>query len=63
MDGAHQKRMLAYGEWLEDILLAPVPHRQYVFVLPKLIRPFFSLPPPLSRRALPPGRRTAEGWL
>jgi len=22
-------------------LLAPVPHRQYVFALPKLIRPFF----------------------
>ncbi len=37
----HQKRMLAYGEWLEDNLLAPVPHRQYVFALPKLIRPFF----------------------
>ena len=33
--------MLAYGEWLEDKLLAPAPHRQYVFALPKLIRPFF----------------------
>ena len=32
----HQKRMLAYGEWLEDKLLSPVPHRQYVFTLPKL---------------------------
>lgn len=37
----HQKRMLTYGEWLEDNVLAPVPHRQYVFALPKLIRPFF----------------------
>jgi hypothetical protein len=37
----HQKRMLAYGEWLEDNVLAPVPHRQYVFALPKLIRLFF----------------------
>ncbi|MGH8195389.1 MAG: transposase zinc-binding domain-containing protein [Woeseiaceae bacterium] len=37
----HQKRMLGYGEWLEDSLLAPVPDRQYVFALPKLIRPFF----------------------
>jgi hypothetical protein len=37
----HQKRMLAYGEWLQQNLLAPVPHRQYVFALPKLIRPFF----------------------
>ena len=33
--------MLAYGEWLEDNVLGPVPHRQYVFALPKLIRPFF----------------------
>jgi len=33
--------MLAYGEWLEDHLLAPVPHRQYVFSLTKLARPFF----------------------
>ena len=37
----HQKRMLAYGEWLEDNVLAPIPHRQYVFSLPKLLRPFF----------------------
>ena len=37
----HQNRMLAYSEWLEDNLLAPVPHRQYVFALPKLIQPFF----------------------
>ncbi len=33
--------MLAYGEWLEENLPAPVPHRQHVFTLPKLIRPFF----------------------
>jgi len=33
--------MFVYGEWLERNLLAPVPHRQYVFALPKLIRPFF----------------------
>jgi hypothetical protein len=33
--------MLAYGEWLEQNLLARVPHRQYVFALPKLLRPFF----------------------
>ena len=35
--------MLAYGEWLEDNVLAPAPHRQYVFALPKLIRPFFAI--------------------
>jgi hypothetical protein len=37
----HQKRLLCYGEWMEENLLAPVPHRQYVFALPKLLRPFF----------------------
>ncbi len=37
----HQKRMLAYGEWVEENVLAPVPHRQYVFSLPKLLRPWF----------------------
>ncbi len=37
----HQKRMLAYGDWVEDEVLLPVPHRQYVFTLPKLLRPHF----------------------
>jgi len=37
----HQKRMLAYGDWVEDEVLAPVPHRQYVFTVPKLLRPHF----------------------
>jgi hypothetical protein len=38
----HQKRVLAYGEWVEQRVLRPVPHRQYVFTVPKLIRPFFA---------------------
>jgi len=29
--------MLAYGDWLEENVLAPVPHRQYVFSLPNSI--------------------------
>lgn len=36
-----QERMLAYGEWIKDTVLAPVPHRQYVFALPRLVRPYF----------------------
>jgi hypothetical protein len=28
-------------EWLGDNVLAPVPHRQYIFALPKLMRPCF----------------------
>jgi hypothetical protein len=37
-----QKRVLAYGEWVESNVLAPVPHRQYVFTLPRLLRPIFA---------------------
>jgi len=43
----HQKRVLAYGEWVEANVLAPVPHRQYVFTIPRLLRPIFA-----RRRAL-----------
>ena len=38
----HQKRVLLYGEWVEHNVLAAVAHRQYVFTLPKLLRPIFS---------------------
>lgn len=37
----HQKRMLAYGDWVEEEVFLPVPHRQYVFTVPKLLRPLF----------------------
>ncbi len=37
----HQKRVLLYGEWVEANVLAPVAHRQYVFTVPKLLRPAF----------------------
>ncbi len=33
--------MLLYGEWVEQNVLAPVPHRQYVFTVPRLLRPGF----------------------
>ena len=38
----HQKRVILYGEWVEQNVLAPVAHRQYLFTLPKLLRPIFS---------------------
>lgn len=37
-----QKRVLAYGDWVEANVLAAVPHRQYVFTVPRLLRPIFS---------------------
>jgi hypothetical protein len=33
--------MLAYGDWVQETILAPVPHRQFVFTLPKMLRPYF----------------------
>ena len=38
----HQKRVLAYGDWVEQNVLAAVPHRQYVFTVPRMLRPIFS---------------------
>jgi hypothetical protein len=30
-----------YGEWVEENVLEPVAHRQYVFTVPRLLRPIF----------------------
>ena len=38
----HQKRVLLYAEWVEESVLAPVAHRQYVFTIPRLLRPIFA---------------------
>ncbi|MGH9577449.1 MAG: transposase zinc-binding domain-containing protein, partial [Terriglobales bacterium] len=38
----HQKRVLLYGEWVEENVLEPVAHRQYVFTVPQLLRPIFA---------------------
>ncbi len=43
--------MLIYGEWIEEEVLAPVPHRQYVFTVPKVLRGAFPSLGPLP--ALP----------
>ncbi len=37
----HAKRLAEWTLWLGDELLAPVPHRQMVFTLPKRLRPYF----------------------
>ncbi len=37
----HQKRVLLYADWVEANVLASVPHRQYVFTVPKLLRSAF----------------------
>jgi len=36
-----QKRTLLYAEYLADDLLLDLPHRQFVFTIPKILRPYF----------------------
>ena len=37
----HAKRLEIWSDWLEHELLYAVPHRQFVFTVPKRLRPFF----------------------
>jgi len=37
----HAKKLEIWADWLENELLYAVPHRQYVFTVPKRLRPFF----------------------
>jgi hypothetical protein len=37
----HAKRIALWGIWLEETLLADVPHRQVVLSVPKRLRPYF----------------------
>ena len=37
----HQKRVIEYGEWLLTNVLKDVPHRQWVFSIPKRLRIYF----------------------
>jgi len=37
----HQKRVLMFGEWITEEILYPLPHRQYVFTIRKMLRPYF----------------------
>ncbi len=34
----HQKRVLQFGEWVTEHVLPPVPYRQYVITIPKMLR-------------------------
>jgi len=37
----HQKRVVEFGEWLCSHVLKKVPHRHFVFSLPKILRRYF----------------------
>ena len=60
----HQKRVVEFGEWLCVDVLKKIPHRHFIFSIPKILRRYFlydrKLLAALSRR-----RSTAVGtfWL
>ena len=37
----HQKRVVEFGEWLCEEVLKAVPHRHFVFSIPKILRRYF----------------------
>ena len=37
----HNKKVVRFGHHLKETVLYPVPHRQYVFSIPKILRKFF----------------------
>ena len=39
--GCHNKKVIQFGHHLKETILFPVPHRQYVFSIPKILRRFF----------------------
>ena len=51
----HNKKVVQFGHHLKETVLYPVPHRQYVFSIPKILQRFFlynrKLPSKLSQCA------------
>lgn len=37
----HQKRLLLFAERMNEEILLKLPHRQFVFTIPKMLRPYF----------------------
>ncbi|MCP3892586.1 MAG: hypothetical protein GY702_27480 [Desulfobulbaceae bacterium] len=37
----HNKKVVQFGHQLKETVLYPVPHRQYVFSIPKILKKFF----------------------
>ena len=37
----HQKRVVEFGEWLCEEVLKTIPHRHFVFSIPKILRRYF----------------------
>jgi len=41
LPSCHNKKVVQFGHHLKETVLYPVPHRQYVFSVPKILRRFF----------------------
>ena len=46
-----QKRTLLFSEYMKEQLLLSLPHRQFVFTFPKLLRPYFATTAVCSRKS------------
>ena len=55
----HTKRAVAFAEWLRTTILLPVPHRQIVLTIPKMLRIYFLY----DRRLLDDLCRVAAGMI
>jgi len=56
----HQKKVQLFGALLAESILYPVPHRHFVFGIPKMLRPYFPLRPRFAQRPLPPRPRVPD---
>jgi hypothetical protein len=55
----HQRRVLATADWIAETLCKPVPHRQFVFTMPRMLRGIFRK----RRRIQAEGGRLQAGGL
>ena len=58
----HARKVHEFGENLTAEILAPVPHRQYVFSIPKILRPFFRYERSLLTRLSQCARDSMVSW-
>ena len=56
----HEKKVLLFGEFITGTIAFPVPHRHYVFSLPKMLRVYFRNNRQLLK-CLHPGREAYRG--
>ena len=58
----HQKKVLLFGEFIKGSVAYPLPHRQYVFSLPKMLRIYFRNNRELLKKLCKIRLRTCGGY-